>query len=157
MSGYSPEKNALAKASKGRCAVRCEKEVFAFWARVADGVAVVEPLDCEPLGDYPVDPTQDREVLAQEHKDFVTFAFGRLPKRTRQILILRWFMEQQFSNIGPVFGICSARAQQIEKKALRTIRHNAPFRHLAAIWHRSNRGRRFPSQIFLQYFLPMEA
>jgi RNA polymerase sigma factor (sigma-70 family) len=82
------------------------------------------------VGDYISDTlglTLDEEAASGPILEAVTKAFGSLSERERQVLVLRYGLDDGNSRtleaVGKVFGVTRERIRQIEAKALRKLRH----------------------------------
>ncbi|MDR3092259.1 MAG: SigF/SigG family RNA polymerase sporulation sigma factor [Clostridiales bacterium] len=68
-------------------------------------------------------PAQDKSV---EMVDNIALRqiIGSLPKKERQIIIMRYFMDKTQTEVAKVIGVSQVQVSRIEKKALKYLREN---------------------------------
>ena len=94
------------------------------------------PLDDEDggsdtLGDLQEDPAAAAELDAVEDDLFreqlhsaMEEALAKLTDREADILRRRYYQQQPLREVGEAYGVAGSRAQQVEKAAMRKLRHN---------------------------------
>nr|WP_170857147.1 sigma-70 family RNA polymerase sigma factor [Algoriphagus locisalis] len=70
--------------------------------------------------------SKEEEIIALDkenyHKEKVTKALGRISKRQREIVILRFFNEMSYAEISSLMGISTASAHNLLSKALQAMK-----------------------------------
>ena len=70
--------------------------------------------------------SKEEELIALDrenyHKEKITKALGRISKRQREILILRFFNEMSYTEISSMMGISTASAHNLLSKALQAMK-----------------------------------
>jgi DNA-directed RNA polymerase sigma subunit (sigma70/sigma32) len=98
----------------------------------------------ESLWDHP----EAMQLAAPEYENqgleqAVETVLSRLPKRTYEVLKLRFWKGESRKRIGNVFGVTRDRVRQIESHAFRTLRHPMWVRKLGAYTPRHLKSRTF--------------
>ena len=112
--------SALKRARNGFRPTGSDEAINEFWRKVANGVALIEPLDMDPLpDDIPISPPQERIVGRAEARRGVQSEIERIsPKRRRQALILRFFCERTCDEAGELLGVSGARVSELSTQAI---------------------------------------
>lgn len=80
------------------------------------------PVECYSLCDCEwQDPAEHERLL--DRQAVVATLLGKLDKRRRDILVMRYVDEMTLDEIGQVYGVTRERIRQIERDAIRRIKY----------------------------------
>ena len=66
-------------------------------------------------------PAADAETLARETNAEVVAAIGTLPRRQREVVVLRYFLDMSEREIAAMLGVSAGSVKQHASRALSTL------------------------------------